>query len=351
MRIVRFCLIILVLVCVPLSLSAQERRCALCHGKKELKGKTAEGKERSLYVNEAVLEASTHGKLACVDCHADAIELPHGKRLKKVNCGACHYRGRSFSQGPSIDYSLYRDSVHAKERQKGNMKAPDCAGCHGSHDVLSHNDIRSPGYKVNIPEKMCGKCHEKALGEYKRSVHSAFSSKGDVNLPVCSDCHTEHGMKRTADPSSTVYATNIVAMCVKCHGDVSRMQKYGKKTEEVESYYESFHGVATKFGEKHIAHCASCHSYHQIMARDDPGSSVNVKNLPATCGQPKCHPGATDNFAKGKVHFNPKSKDSGIIYWVAFGFKWLTIMVLVVLFAHIFLDFLRKVQERKKKGL
>jgi hypothetical protein len=46
---------------------------------------------------------------------------------------------------------------------------------------------------------------------------------------------------------------------------------------------------------------------------------------------------------------NPKSRESGIIYWVALGFKWLTITVLIVLFIHIFLDFLRKVQERRKR--
>jgi len=195
---------------------------------------------------------------------------------------------------------------------------------------------------------MCGRCHEKPLAEYKKSIHGTYTTKGDVNPPICTDCHTEHGIKRTADPTSTIYATNIVNMCVKCHGNYSIMQKYGKKTEEVETYYESFHGVATKFGEKHIAHCASCHGYHEIRSKDDPYSTINIKNLPNTCGQPKCHPGATANFAKGKVHVNPKSRESGIIFWVAFGFKWLTITVLVVLFAHIILDFLRKMQEKKK---
>ena len=45
-----------------------------------------------------------------------------------------------------------------------------------------------------------------------------------------------------------------------------------------------------------------------------------------------------------------RARTSGIIYWVALGFKWLTITVLVVLFIHIFLDFLRKLQEKRKKS-
>ncbi len=344
-------LLVLLLVAVPLGLQAQERRCAICHGKPDFKARDAAGKVRALHVDEDVLRNSAHKKLACVDCHLDALELPHAKRLKKVNCVACHSKGRTFDQGPAIEYLMYRDSVHAREREKQNTKAPDCASCHGGHDVLSRNDIHSRGYRLNIPDKMCGRCHQDALAEYRKSVHGTFTTRGDINPPVCTDCHTEHGIRRTADPSSTVYATNVVNMCVKCHGNFSIMKRYGKKTEEVETYYESFHGVATKFGEKNIAHCASCHGYHVIKARDDKTSSINPANLPATCGQEKCHPGATANFAKGKVHVNPKSKESGIIYYVSFGFKWLTITVLLVLFAHIFLDFLRKLQEKRKKRI
>jgi hypothetical protein len=347
----RLVFIAVLLMLVPLSAWAQDRRCSICHGKKDFSARDASGKARSLHVDEETLANSAHGRLSCMDCHLDALELPHAKRLKKVDCIACHAKGRTFEQGPTIEYLTYRDSVHGREMQKGNVKAPDCASCHGAHDVLSHLDIRSRGYRLNIPDKMCGRCHQEALTEYRKSVHGRFSTKGDVNPPICTDCHTEHGIRRTADPSSTVYATNVVNMCVRCHGDFSIMDKYGKKTEEVETYYESFHGVATKFGEKHIAHCASCHGYHAIKTREDPTSSINPANLPHTCGQPKCHPGATGNFAKGKVHVNPKSKESGIIYYVSFGFKWLTITVLLVLFVHILLDFLRKLQEKKKKRI
>jgi hypothetical protein len=330
---------------------AQEQRCLICHGKKDFAAKDPTGKMRALYVSQEKLRSSAHVKNVCIDCHVDAMELPHPPRLKKVNCIACHSKGMTFEQGPVIEYSMYKDSVHAREQQKGNKKAPTCASCHGGHDILNRTDIHSRGYRLNIPDRMCGPCHEKALTEYRQSVHGKFSTKGDINPPVCTDCHTEHGIRRTTDPYSTVYASNIVAMCVKCHGNYSIMEQYGKKTEEVETYYESFHGVATKFGERNIAHCASCHGYHLIKARDDVTSSINPVNLPKTCGQPKCHPGATANFAKGKMHVNPKSKDSGIIYYVSFGFKWLTITVLIVLFAHIILDFLRKLQEKKKRGL
>jgi hypothetical protein len=347
---IRPLILLILLLIVPLSVGAQDRQCMNCHGKKDLRTQERPGKFRTLYVDQESITNSAHGRLPCGDCHLDALDLPHPKKMRKVNCIGCHDKGRTFAQGPTMEYNLYKESVHGRERQKGNIKAPDCAACHGSHDILSHTDIRSRGYRLNIPEKMCGHCHEKPLADYRLSVHGVFSTKGDLNPPICTDCHTEHSIRKTVDPSSTVYATNIVTMCVKCHGDFGIMKRYGKKTEEVETYYESFHGVATQFGEKNIAHCASCHSYHAILARDDAASSINPANLPKTCGQVKCHPGASANFGKGKMHVNPKSKDSGVIYYVSFGFKWLTIIVLLVLFAHIFLDLARKLQEKRKKG-
>jgi hypothetical protein len=75
---------------------------------------------------------------------------------------------------------------------------------------------------------------------------------------------------------------------------------------------------------------------HDIRPPDDPLSMVNPKNVPATCG--KCHPGANPNFAVGKIHVDAKNKESGIIYWTATFFKWLTIGTMLALIAHIFLD-------------
>jgi len=40
----------------------------------------------------------------------------------------------------------------------------------------------------------------------------------------------------------------------------------------------------------------------------------------------------------GKIHVDAKNKESGIIYWTATFFKWLTIGTMLALIAHIFLD-------------
>lgn len=116
------------------------------------------------------------------------------------------------------------------------------------------------------------------------------------------------------------------------------MGKYGIEVEQVKTYERSFHGVAIKFGEKKVANCASCHGTHNILLPEDPDSPVNINNIPETCGKPDCHPGANINYAKGKIHVNPYKKEAGAIYYVAFFFKWLTILTMCGLIIHIILD-------------
>ena len=121
--------------------------------------------------------------------------------------------------------------------------------------------------------------------------------------------------------------------------------KYGIQTGQVETYEESFHGVAIRFGMRTVANCASCHGVHDIRPPEDPASSVNVANIPQTCGQ--CPPGANANYARGKMHVQPKDPESGIVYYVSAFFKWLTILTVFGLVSHILLDLFRQVRRRK----
>jgi hypothetical protein len=77
-------------------------------------------------------------------------------------------------------------------------------------------------------------------------------------------------------------------------------REYGFIPNRMKTYGQSYHGIASKFGEVRVANCASCHGYHDIRDPSDPKSSVYPANLPITCG--KCHPGASKHFAEGKIH-------------------------------------------------
>ena len=201
--------------------------------------------------------------------------------------------------------------------------------------------------KTTIPAT-CGKCHTKEYTDYAGSIHGqALLKKGLLNVPVCTDCHGKHDLYSSDMSVSHTSKQNVPDTCKSCHDNYGLMRKFKLTTEQADTYTHSFHGVALKFGEVAVANCASCHGTHTIRAQDDPKSSINPANIPKTCGQ--CHKGANENFAKGKIHINPHSKDSGIVYYISNFFIWLTTLTMLALFAHILLDLRRRLKEKKEE--
>lgn len=325
-------------------------KCSICHGKPGYKKVDLFGNIKMLFVDEKIIKKSAHAKRACTDCHADVTEIPHFEPPKRVACTRCHYKGNPVGAPQEVNYDAYKQSVHGVSALKGNPKAPICQDCHGAHDVRSHTDFESHVFRLNIP-KDCGKCHIDVYSIYRESVHGqAIYEANNQDAPVCTNCHGEHNIRSPKDPQSKVYPTHIAESCSRCHETVSIMEKYGIKAEQVATYQDSFHGIASRFGSKTVANCSSCHGFHDIRKSEDPRSSVNINNIPKTCG--KCHSGANINFAKGKIHVDPKSKEAGLIFYVSFFFKWLTILTMAGLITHIFLDLNRRSKKwrNQKKG-
>ena len=310
-------------------------KCTLCHGKPDFRKLLIGGAIRDLFVTEDSLKGSVHEKKVCTDCHFDVNEIPHREIPKRVTCTHCHFKGNKEGAPQSDNVLAYFDSVHGKAIAAGNTKAPLCQDCHGSHQILKVKNPESTVSRFKVAET-CGRCHLEIYAKYKASIHGVALSKGNKDVPSCTGCHGEHRIYAHTDPKSTVFPTHVSEQCSKCHGSIAIMSKYGIEAEQVATYNESFHGVASKFGSRTVANCASCHGVHDIRPPDDPMSSVNPRNIPKTCG--KCHPGANPNFAVGKIHVDAKKKESGIIFWTATFFKWLTIGTMLALVAHIFLD-------------
>ena len=310
-------------------------KCTLCHGKPEFRKILVDGKIRDLFATSDSLKGSVHEKKTCVDCHFDVSEIPHRERPKPVNCTHCHYKGNAEGAPQSDAYLEYFGSVHGRAIAQGNAKAPLCQDCHGSHAVHKAKEPDSMVSRVRVAET-CGRCHIEIYAQYKTSIHGVALAKGIEETPSCTGCHGEHRIYSPKDPKSTVYATHVAEQCSGCHGSVAIMSKFGIETEQVTTYKESFHGVASQFGSRTVANCASCHGTHDIRPSADPMSRVNPNNVPATCG--KCHPGANPNFAVGKMHIDARKKEAGIVYYVASFFKYLTIGTMLALIAHILLD-------------
>jgi hypothetical protein len=326
--------------------AAPDVKCALCHSRPDFKVIRPSGVVEHLYVDLEELASSVHAQHKCEECHADITEIPHPPNAARVNCTRCHYEGNPVGVPQTGVYGDYSESVHGLEAKSGNAKAPICQDCHGGHGVRSHVDSTSAVNKANVPE-VCGSCHLEPYADYSTSVHGvALLERGEVEAPSCTDCHGEHNILRPTVPGSRVFATNIGETCAECHAAESIMGKYGIETTQVDTYEHSYHGIAVKFGERTVANCASCHGVHDIRPPEDPRSLVHIDNIPKTCG--KCHPGANPNFARGKIHVEPKSKESGPVYYVATAFKWLTTIVIFGLVVHILLDFNRKLRARRK---
>ncbi len=323
------------------------RRCLFCHSREEFKDKARSDGRKGLFVDTEAFGASVHGKRNCWECHADADVVPHKKGLERVQCVRCHYVGNTVGAPESRRYKQYQESVHGRLAASGDARAPLCQDCHGTHEVRPADDPTSRVHRKNLPDD-CGRCHSRSKAEYLEGLHGQQAAKGNVDAPVCTDCHSEHEIQRPSDPTSKVFSTHIPEACGRCHEDQQVMDRYGLNAKNVATFKSSFHGVALKFGVTKVANCTSCHEHHRILPPDDPRSTVSPVRVPETCGKAECHPGASANFARGKMHVSSHDESSGKIYWIARAFMLLTISVMAGLVLHIALDLLRRWLNRRR---
>jgi nitrate/TMAO reductase-like tetraheme cytochrome c subunit len=244
---------------------------------------------------------------------------------------------------PSIVLKEFEKSVHGLLVERGLLVAPSCIECHGYHKLTPADDLQSPVNKVNIPTT-CGKCHPKIETVYQESIHGEALAKGILDSPTCTDCHGEHNITAPTDTLSKVFPRNIPKTCSACHAEKALVSKYGLAPLVYKTYQDSFHGVANKYGELVVAECASCHGYHDILPSSDPRSSINPNNIVQTCG--KCHKGASENFAKGKIHIQATKESSLGVYIVRKFYTWFIGILAFLFVAYMLLDLFGK-----KKGL
>ncbi len=309
---------------------------------------------------------SEHGKAflsgfesspTCTDCHGehDIMRVTSSKsKISRANeikiCLNCHLDNpdvRSRMTHTSSFIASYEKSVHGRLYHSGNQEAAVCSDCHGAHEMMKVSNPNSRIYKFNIVST-CGKCHTQIAEDFKQSVHGVALSKGNADSPGCTDCHGEHLILEPTDPRSPVAPRNIaLQLCSKCHASVKFAEKYGIPADKFKTFADSYHGLNVRLGNVEAANCASCHGIHDILPSSDPRSRVNKANLVKTCGQ--CHPGANENFAKGKIHVTVASTDEKIIYWVSTIYIVLIISIIGSMFVHNVLDWIRKTVDRYRE--
>ncbi|MCC6443986.1 MAG: cytochrome b/b6 domain-containing protein [Armatimonadetes bacterium] len=273
--------------------------CLACHTDPKTH-RMVNGRRKSLVIDGAAFEKSTHARMPCTDCHRDIQTLPHPGEAKPVNCDRCHHK--IIAPSGQDGHANIMGGVHEKARRAGNLRAPECKTCHGTHEILSRQELASPISRKNIHD-LCGRCHRTEHDQYSISVHAVAVTHDIKDAPTCIECHGEHSaIQKVTDPASTVYPTNISRTCSQCHGEYRLAARYNIRSDRTSTYEGSFHGIGGKFGVATVANCASCHGWHEILPSSDPRSTVNVNNLQRTCGQEGCHPNATRQFARGAIH-------------------------------------------------
>jgi formate dehydrogenase gamma subunit len=249
--------------------------CLDCHADKTLTKTNAAGKELSLFVDVAKLAASVHKTNTCASCHADITDkhpddnVPaqppnckrchekqsesygasvHGLALAKgrkdsATCSDCH-DGHTILPPTSPESPLYfsrlaetcgrchkqeakdvEESVHGQAVAAGHRDAPTCTDCHSEHKIQALKTRSS----LEIDVEVCGQCHasERMNTKYNlppdqvktffQSYHGLAAQYGSTVAANCASCHGFHKILPSTDPHSSIYKTNLVETCGRCH--------------------------------------------------------------------------------------------------------------------------------------
>ena len=270
------------------------KTCTKCHAQIELVHRKV--------IKGELWEKEAHTLPACVDCHQ-----PH--KIRKVfydqgmadrDCLRCHSNReiRASKDGRSL-------FVQVNELTSSRHVKVACSQCHSDVNASHVRACETIQKKVD-----CASCHAEVGQQYQKSMHGQLLAKNDPNAPNCKECHGTHGILGKAEPSSPTFPTNVPILCARCHreGKKAAVRYTGGEHEIIEHYGESIHGKGLmKSGLTVTAMCTNCHTAHSVQPRSDSTSSVNPRNMPATCG--KCHHGIEEKFEKS-IHSTLVSKSS-----------------------------------------
>ena len=292
----------------------------------------------------------------CNNCHGNHLILPHTNSRSKISlkniagtCMTCHARieevhvkvikGELWEREPgAIPACTDCHPPHKVSRQNIVVTISDrtCLKCHEQDDVHKVVDDENISLKVDkselsnsvhryIPcikchsdvstqlkrpcettEKVdCSNCHAEVSNLYFESGHGRAYFKKDPKAPYCSDCHGDHDVKSRYDDTARTYRAAVPTLCGECHREDGKAAQVAgiKEINAFFDYSASVHGRGlTEKGLLPSAVCIDCHSAHYILKEDDERSSVNPKNIPATCAT--CHKGIYDDYIKSSHAIN-----------------------------------------------
>ncbi len=325
--------------------------CLTCHGNPNASMTLPDGETLSIFISSEMLDRSVHAGVGieCSACHADIQTYPHPEinfqnrrelsRTYYLTCQKCH----------SVNYEKTLDSMHTQVALEGNLDAPICTDCHGSHDVQKPDQPRS------LISETCGRCHSQIYAEYRESVHGgALIEDNNPDVPVCTDCHGVHNIQ---DPRTAEFRVAEPDLCATCHADAALMSKYSLPANVYDLYELSWHGVDVSVFKSrwptiwhNSAICSDCHGIHNIRESEDPMSLVSSQNLLSTCQ--KCHPDVGPNWVGAWTgHHEVSLTRTPFVYYTQVFYNSFTRFVLWLSIAYVALQILRSSVDRVRRSL
>ena len=328
-----------------------EAYCLSCHGQPDLSMTLPSGESVPLTVLRETLDASIHSPLGieCEACHTQIKTYPHPpiEFTTRRELSRSYYLACQKCHSDNYDKSL--DSMHAQVATAGNLDAPICTDCHGAHDVQKPDQPRA-----HVSET-CGRCHTEIFSTYKDSVHgTALIQQDNPDVPVCTDCHGVHNIQ---DPRTAQFRVGTPDLCAGCHADRQLMSRYGLSADVYSLYNISWHGVDVSVYKANwptiwhdSAVCTDCHGVHDIRATGDPKSMVNPANLLATCQ--KCHAEAGPNWTGAWTGHNKIDRErTPFLFYVEAFYTSFTPFVLWLSVVYVVLQIIRAVVGRVRRSL
>jgi hypothetical protein len=214
--------------------SADDQQCLMCHGTPGFQKTLDDGETLSLQIEPDHFAQSVHSGFGCATCHAN-ISLPsHPATVTSIASK------RAFSTAMAQVCSTchtdqserWAKSVHAALVREGNLNAPICTDCHSPHTMIK-------GAAATLATVPCQNCHTKIFAAYSASVHGVLHKGGMTQAPLCFNCHGAHDI----DVASAGVGRRDV--CLGCH------------TEALASHMSWLPNAQLHFD---VVSCPACHA-------------------------------------------------------------------------------------------
>ncbi len=213
-------------------------------------------------------------KLRCTSCHSQIVQGEHIK-VTETTCFLCHFKESEFRTKNFIKKVSDCHNCHKWE----NFTKEERAKFKFDHTMVINNKIECKRCHIDtivgdgyVPKENCYNCHWdiERLGLYDELdlIHTTHIEKHKVE---CTQCHLPIQHKLTKlDPEKDL-------ACGTCHEDMHHEQKAlftGQKIDGIKGDANPMYLVGLE--------CASCHIFHDEIAKDSGVMRANPKSC-ETC--------------------------------------------------------------------